>query len=82
MQKIQEFHFSHRNRDDIAYHYGIMPEALSRRPTKTFATVAYFGGHIEYGDTNDCAGSNLIRCMDRLPKALGLKKSVKRSRLQ
>jgi hypothetical protein len=137
MQKIQNFDFSHRNWDDIAYHYGIMPEgtifegrqiiykgadvknqntgkvgivcigdydssivnwfalrpysgdpvtdkliasieALSRRLMKAFPTIAYFGGHIEYGDTHDCPGSNLMPNMDKLRNSLGLKKPVKR----
>jgi hypothetical protein len=140
MQKIQKFDLSHRHWDDIAYHYGIMPdgtifegrqliykgadvknqnsgkvgivcvgdydssvinwynfrpysgdpvtskliasiEALSRRLMKAFPTIAFFGGHIEYGDTYDCPGSNLMPQMDKLRKTLGLAKPVKRSGL-
>ncbi len=137
MKKIQGFDMDQRHWDDIAYHYGIMPdgtifegrqliykgsdvknqntgkigivcigdydastinwlhlrpyagdpvtgkvveaiEALSRRLMRAFPTMTSFGGHIEYGDTFDCPGSNLLPYMDKLRKTLGLKKPIKR----
>jgi hypothetical protein len=132
-QKIQDFDLDQRHWDDIAYHFGIMPDgsifeglqliykggdvknqntgkigiacigdcdssvinwlnqrpyagdpvtgaviksvtALSLRLMRAFPSIVYLGGHIEYGDTLDCPGSNLMPYMDKLRQALGLKK--------
>ncbi len=140
MQKIQDFDLDKRDWEDIAYHFGIMPdgsifegrqliykggdvkmqntgkigivcigdydssvinwfalrpysgdpvtdaviksvEALSRRLLRAFPLIACFGGHIEYGDTYDCPGSNLMPYMDKLRQTLSLKKPMKRSGL-
>lgn len=140
MAKIQGFDFDTRHWDDIAYHYGIMPDGtifegrelrykgadvknqntgkigivcigsydegvmnwfggrgyggdpvvpamlssirkLSRRLMKAFPTIRYFGGHIEFGTTSDCPGSELMPYMDTFRKEFGLAVPVNRPNL-
>ncbi len=52
---------------------------LSRRLIASFPLMRYFGGHIEYGDTNDCPGSELIPYMAELRDELKLSVPIKRS---
>ena len=56
-------------------------EALSLRLIRAFPLISCFGGHIEYGDTYDCPGSNLMPYMEKLRQTLGLKQPAKRSGL-
>jgi hypothetical protein len=43
--------------------------------------IIHFGGHIEYGDTNDCPGRNMLPEMTKFRKELNFKVPVKRSGL-
>jgi hypothetical protein len=137
MAKIQKFDLSQRHWDDIAYHYGIMPDGtifegrqliykgsdirnqntgkigivcigdydasmvnwfsgraytgdpiwsammdslkkLTLRLSKDFR-ILFFGGHIEYGDTTDCPGNELLPRVQKMRKELGFSKPIKRS---
>ena len=52
---------------------------LSRRLVAAFPDMTYFGGHMEYGDTNDCPGSVMMPYMAKLRAELKLTVPVKRS---
>lgn len=53
---------------------------LTRRLAQAFRII-YFGGHVEYGDTNDCPGSSMLPYMPKIRKEFSFKAPIKRSGL-
>ena len=41
--------------------------------------IRYFGGHIEYGDTYVCPGSNLLPIVQKMREEFGLSALIHRS---